>query len=171
MRRFRDVRQEVRDHLEALGLDGGRDRARRRDQLVDRGDVDALRELLLVAQERRDVVPLLSRHEDHGLTVRLEEHAVGELRHQRGRDLVAGRLGSRRLLVNFFTSVGVVVGHVAVRAPQTVDGTPSRWSISIAAPPPLAAARRLKISPFWIWVWRVRMPCMSVSGPGGHPGT
>ena len=53
---------------------------------------------------------------------------------------------------------------------RPADGTPSRWSISIAAPPAPEAARRLKISPFWIWSWRVRMPCMSVSGPGGQPG-
>ena len=72
------------------------------------------------------------------------------LGHGLGRDLIARhRRFGHLVLVNFFTSVGVVVCHVAVRAPQTpdemLDGTPSRWSISIAAPPPPEAARRLKM--------------------------
>ena len=51
------VREEVRDHLVPLGVDAGRQRACLRDELVDAGDVEALRELLLVAQEDGHVVP------------------------------------------------------------------------------------------------------------------
>ena len=46
------VREEVGDHLEALRRDAGGHRALGVDEMVDGGHVDALRELLLVAQER-----------------------------------------------------------------------------------------------------------------------
>ena len=140
--------------------------------MVDRGDVDALRELLLVAQERGDVVPRRTRDVDDGLPVRVVEDRVGKAREDRGRNLVVGdgrRLGLG-LLVILFTKFGVV-GHVVLGGRGQTATEPSRWAIWIPAPPVADSARRRKISPCWIWSCRVRMPCMRVSGPGGQPGT
>ena len=83
------MRQEVGDHFVALALHTVGQRALDVDEMVDGGDVDALRELLLVAQERGDVVPRLARHVDDGLAVRVVEHRVGEALEHRRRDFVA----------------------------------------------------------------------------------
>ncbi len=69
MRRFRGVRQEVRHHLVPFRADGGGHRTRFVDEMVDRGHVDALAELVLVAEEGREVVPDVPVHVDDGLPV------------------------------------------------------------------------------------------------------
>src|SRR4029077_14195964 len=97
-------------HHHALGVE----------QVVDDGHVHALRELLVVAQERGDVAPGVAVDVDDGLTVRLVEHRRREPVENQGRDLVrrarrsvAGTVGA--VFVNLFTSV--VVGHRRRRAP------------------------------------------------------
>ena len=72
------VREEVGDHLEPLGVDARWHDARGVDEVVDRGHVEALRELLLVAEERGDVAPVLARDVDDRLAVRIDEHRARE---------------------------------------------------------------------------------------------
>ncbi len=116
------VREEVCDHLVTLGGDVGRQRACLRDELVDSGDVEALGELLLVAQEGGHVVPRIAVDVYDRLTVRIDEDGAGEpFAHRRGHVVVG-----HHDFVIFFTSFGVVVGHLGASVPQTVDGTPSR---------------------------------------------
>ena len=55
-------------------------------EVVDRGDVDALREALVVAQERGDVVPHRAVDVHHRLAVRVDGHGPGEPLDERGRD-------------------------------------------------------------------------------------
>ena len=67
--------------------------ARAVEQVVDRGDVDAHRELLLVAQERRDLGEHAAVDVDDRLAVALDEHRAREPLDDRGRDLVGGHRG------------------------------------------------------------------------------
>ena len=108
------VREEVGDHLEALRRDAVGEEARFVDEVVDGGDVHALREALVVAEERGDVVPRLACDVHDRLAVRVDEHRAGEpLGHGRGH-FVADRLGFGRDLVIGFGILGCFVGHLAL---------------------------------------------------------
>ncbi len=79
------VREEVRDHLVAFGCHAGRHDAVLVDEMVDGGQVDTLREALVVTQEHRHVVPLVDADVHDRLAVRVHEHRPGEPLDQGGR--------------------------------------------------------------------------------------
>jgi hypothetical protein len=63
------VREEVGHHFEASRGDPRRHQAGDVAEVVDRADVEALGETLLVAEVLGDGVPLLTLHVDHRLAV------------------------------------------------------------------------------------------------------
>ena len=83
------VRQEVGDNFETLGCDTKRKMARAGEQVVDGRHVDAHRELLLVAQEPRDVDKRSTLDVHDPLAVMLERDRARESFDERGRDFVA----------------------------------------------------------------------------------
>ena len=87
------VRQEVRDDFVPFGDDTVGAIPNSVEQVVDRRDVEAHREMLFVAQEHRDVVPLFTRDVHDGLPVALVEQRARELPDDGGRDFVGRQLG------------------------------------------------------------------------------
>src|SRR5712692_6207196 len=120
--------EEVRHHLEPLTDDAVGNVASSVDEMVDCGDIHALRELLGVAEVLGHVVPVRPLDVDDRLTVRVGEHRTGEAADHGGGNLVgngSGWFGTGWFgtgwfgigdFVIWFTSVGVGVGHLDPRA-------------------------------------------------------
>ena len=166
------VREEVGHHLEALGGDAGGTGRVDVDELVDGGHVEALRELLLVAQEgaRRRATTSRSTYTT-GWPCESAKTVPGNRSSDRGRDLVARR---RRLeLRDLLHEASASSSAISALAGRSDRRRRRRRAGRSGSPRPARRrlARGAKISPFWIWSCRVRMPCISVSGPGGQPGT